>query len=134
MSEALHEYLKTTFGSELDVILSDDQRLRMIHSMMAFTFAHRHEKDDLFITETKKDGIINFSLVRDVMYKYSKKSQENFFGSIFETFYFLNFATSAAFIKQIEKKKDITEFKRERLNKENRQLIAVGTKAMKDMA
>jgi hypothetical protein len=46
----------------------------------------------------------------------------------------LNFATSAAFIEQIEKKKDITEFKRERLNKENRQLIAVGTKAMKDMA
>jgi hypothetical protein len=74
MSEALHEYLKTTFGSELDGILSDDQRLRMIQSMMAFTFAHRHEKDDLFITETKKDGIINFSLVRDVMYKYSKKS------------------------------------------------------------
>lgn len=46
----------------------------MVHSMMAFTFAHRHEKDDLFILETKQDGIINFQLVRDVMYKYSKKS------------------------------------------------------------
>ena len=46
----------------------------MIHAMMAFCFSHRYEKDDLYITETKQDGIIDFSIVRNVMYKYSKKS------------------------------------------------------------
>ena len=39
--------------------------------MMAFVYAHRHNKDDKFIVETKDAGFIDFSIVRDVMYKYS---------------------------------------------------------------
>jgi hypothetical protein len=65
--------------------------------MMAFTFAHRHEKEDLFIAQTKMEGSIDFSVVRDVMYKYSKKSQDTFFSKHFETFFFLKFAKSVAF-------------------------------------
>lgn len=76
----------------------------MIHSMMAFCFCHRYEKDDLYIIETKKDGKIDFSIVRDVMYKYSKNSQEKFFKNLFETFFFLKFATSDKFEAQMLKK------------------------------
>ena len=48
----------------------------MIHSMMAVVFSHRHTKGDVFILEAEKDSpvgkpVIDFSIIRDVMYKYS---------------------------------------------------------------
>ena len=74
MVEALEAYLSEMFTPQLMAALSEDQRVQMSHAMMAFCFCHRHEKEDLYITQTKKDGIIDFSIVRDVMYRYSKKS------------------------------------------------------------
>lgn len=52
--------------------------------------SHRHNKNDEFIAETKMD----FSIVRDTMYKYSKKSQEKFFSYPIFAFLFVWFAQS----------------------------------------
>jgi hypothetical protein len=38
--------------------------------MTAFVYAHRHNKDDLFLKESQ----IDFSVLRDCMYHYSKKA------------------------------------------------------------
>jgi hypothetical protein len=68
--------------------------------MMVFVFAHRHNKEDKFLKETElelekyNDLHLDFSVVRDVMYHYSKKAQERFFTFPFEAFFMAMFATS----------------------------------------
>jgi hypothetical protein len=64
---------------------------------MAFTFAHRYEKDDRFLVESIKDGNMDFSVIRDTMYMYSKRAKEAFFARPIETFFFLRFAQSPDF-------------------------------------
>jgi len=72
--------------------------------MMAFVYAHRHNKDDKFILETKQAGFIDFSIVRDVMYKYSKKAQDRFFEQPIEAYFFAKFAQlGREFIQNKEK-------------------------------
>ena len=46
----------------------------------------------------------DFTIVRDVMYKYSKKAQERFFTYPIESFYFAHFALSKSGQKFIESK------------------------------
>lgn len=58
--------------------------------LMVVVHSHRHNKDDPFIAELK----IDFSLVRDTMYKYSKKAQERFFSYPVFAFLFAWFASS----------------------------------------
>jgi hypothetical protein len=70
---------------------------------MVFLFSHRHTKADQFIVETRQrmDELkaespflyMDFSVVRDVMYRYSKKAQERFFSFPIETYFFVKFAT-----------------------------------------
>jgi len=55
--------------------------------MMMILFSHRHTKKDIFIVEALEEAAqsgyaqltIDFSIVRDVMYKYSKKAEERYF-------------------------------------------------------
>lgn len=54
--------------------------------MMMICFSHRYNKGDKFIQEAeleaKDNGGVNsidFSIIRDVMYKYSKKAQDRYF-------------------------------------------------------
>lgn len=61
---------------------------------MAFVYAHRHNKDDVFILESRKDKYIDFSIVRDVMYSYSKKAQDKFFSHAIESYFLAKFAIS----------------------------------------
>ena len=44
--------------------------MNLIKSMMAFVYAHRHNKEDLFLKESN----IDFTILRDCMYHYSKKA------------------------------------------------------------
>ena len=76
MDLAIEQFIKETLGAKVldNNNFSSDQRSMIIDSMMAFVYSHRHNKDDKFIVETKQAGFIDFSIVRDVMYKYSKKA------------------------------------------------------------
>lgn len=60
--------------------------------MMSFTFSHRFEKDDRFIVESLEDGYIDFSVIRDPMYRYSKRAKDVFFARPIETYFFIRFA------------------------------------------
>lgn len=54
----------------------------MINSMMTIVFSHRYSKGDKFILEAEQEAkerpslsnSIDFGVIRDVMYKYSKKA------------------------------------------------------------
>jgi len=88
-------FLKQTFGD--DVVRPEGKdRNQMVNSMIMIVFSHRYSKGDRFIVEAEKhaDSLVDFSLVRDVMYKYSKKAQERFFAHPIEAFFFSAFALS----------------------------------------
>ena len=67
---------------------------------MVLVHSHRHNKEDPFIAEVT----IDFSLVRDTMYKYSKKAQERFFSHPFFAFLFAWFAGSYEGIKFVNER------------------------------
>ena len=92
--------------------------MQVTQTMMAFTFAHRFEKDDRFIVESMQDGAIDFSVIRDTMYMYSKRAKDCFFAKPIETYLFLRFAQSEEFDRAIEQRDA-----KERLKKENELLI-----------
>ena len=82
--------------------------------MMIFVFAHRHSKGDKFIVETQEamkgkknsDLHFDFSIVRNVMYLYSKKAQEHYMAYPIETFLLAKFASMKDGKKFIESKPD----------------------------
>ena len=84
MDKTLRQFITHLFGPELlaSKAISADQKQQLVQSMMIFVFAHRHSKGDKFIVETQKaleakkssDLHFDFSIVRNVMYMYSKKA------------------------------------------------------------
>jgi hypothetical protein len=42
--------------------------------MITFVYAHRHNKEDLFLVDIKKEKYLDFSILRDCMYHYSRKA------------------------------------------------------------
>ena len=85
--------------------------------MMIFVFAHRHSKGDRFIVETQQalearknpDLHFDFTIVRNVMYMYSKKAQEHYFNYPVESFLMAHFAASSDGQDFIRSKPDHSE-------------------------
>ena len=87
MTSLLESFAQKHFEALLKQLspLCQDEFISML---MVVVHSHRHNKDDAFISEVP----IDFSLVRDTMYKYSKKAQERFFAYPFFAFLFAWFA------------------------------------------
>jgi hypothetical protein len=87
--------------------------------MMIFVFAHRHSKGDRFIVETQEgmeeckqqtsDHHFDFTVVRNVMYLYSKKAQEHYLTYPVEAFFLAHFAASKDGQNFIKSKPDTSE-------------------------
>jgi hypothetical protein len=92
MSKILELYTREVFGSELLDSVTFEERKQMGLSMLAFVYAHRHNKDDRFIKESRH--LVDFSVVRDVQYAYSKKAQDKFFCHAAESYFLAKFAMS----------------------------------------
>lgn len=77
-------------------------------------FPHRYTKCDRFIEETQQEArdkgyageAIDFSIIRDVMYKYSKRAEDRYFRYETEAFMFAAFALSDEGIKFLKGKPD----------------------------
>lgn len=76
------KFIEYIFGSDI-LKLNDDiskvEQQQVINSMMIIVFSHRYSKGDKFIIEAEQEAkddlpVIDFSIIRDVMYKYSKKA------------------------------------------------------------
>ena len=83
-------FLKKFMGENVVNSLENVQDL--VHCMMSFVYAHRHNKDDLFLLQSK--DLIDFTVLRDCMYHYSKKAQDRYFSQPIETYFFAKFAQS----------------------------------------
>ena len=76
----------------------------IVLKMLILLFSHRHNKGDLFISELENSDVnLDFKIQRDIMYKYSKYSHDNFFKSPIDLFFLINFANSDDCISFIEK-------------------------------
>lgn len=86
----VESFIEHIFGKGFltnDNVLNEIQKKKIIIRMMMILFSHRHTKKDIFIVEALEEAAqsgyaqltIDFSIVRDVMYKYSKKAEERYF-------------------------------------------------------
>lgn len=64
--------------------------LRYLDMLKMLVFCHRHHKNDVYLKNTPVD----FSIVREPMYKYSRAAQERFFELPEFAFLFAYFAKS----------------------------------------
>lgn len=102
MDLLVEKFIVQTFGQELfnyddQLNLGESEKMALINSMMMIVFSHRYCKGDLFINEatnSDNENSIDFSIVRDVMYKYSKKAQDRFFAHPIQAFLFATFSLS----------------------------------------
>ena len=119
MDSNLKSFIESLFGEDIfaNDALSKDQKQQLIRSMMIFVFSHRHNKGDRFITETLEelkgaeevDRHFDFSMVRNVMYLYSKKAQEQYFKYPVESFFIAMFAKTQDGKTFIKEKPDTSE-------------------------
>ena len=90
--------------AELGLQNITDIRDEIVIKMLILLFSHRHNKGDLFITELEDQKMdLDFSIQRDIMYKYSKISHDNFFKSPIDMYFLIKFADSDDCISFIEK-------------------------------
>eukprot|EP00347_Sterkiella_histriomuscorum_P007809 403347478 len=99
MTQLLHSFAVQHFESTLSK-LPPGQQIEFIGMLMAVVHSHRHNKEDSFLSESSVD----FSLMRDTMYKYSKKAQERFFSIPVFAYLFAWFASSPEGINFTQKK------------------------------
>lgn len=75
----LEKFIVQTFSQsifQLGPNFGEDEKMQIINSMLMIVFSHRYCKDDVFIKEaiSSTNTYMDFSIIRDVMYKYSKKA------------------------------------------------------------
>jgi|DEB0MinimDraft_12_1074336.scaffolds.fasta_scaffold22194_3 hypothetical protein len=68
------------------------QLLEFTSCILSIVLSHHYQKKD--IRSMVKGTQVDFQLVRDTMYKYSKKAEERFFANPCMAFFFIEFATS----------------------------------------
>jgi hypothetical protein len=114
MDLLVEKFIVQTFGQELfnyddQPDLGSSEKMALINTMMMIVFSHRYCKGDLFIHEAinnVNENSIDFSIVRDVMYKYSKKAQDRFFSHPIDAFLFATFSLSDEGIQFLKSKPD----------------------------
>lgn len=70
MQGVVKGFIDQIFGPRFLEQFEEPLKMRLVKSMMAFVYAHRHNKEDLFLKESHLD----FTILRDCMYHYSKKA------------------------------------------------------------
>lgn len=82
--------------------LNPIQLLEFTSCMLSMVLSHKYQKD--WLVEMIKETPIDFNEVRETMYKYSKKAEENFFSNCCLSYFFVSFANSEKSIEYITKK------------------------------
>ena len=107
MDNLVQRFIANTFGQDILAVTPHDQQL-MINSLIQIVFSHRYSKGDRFIVEAENETSqgIDFNIVRDCMYKYSKKAQDRYFSYPIEAFWFAAFSLSDEGNKFLRSKPD----------------------------
>lgn len=117
MYQIVQGFIDHIFGKDIlsnNTSLDANQKKLIILRVMMILFSHRHTKKDTFIEEAQQEALesgckelaIDFSTIRDVMYKYSKKAEEKYFQCETESFMFAAFALSDEGVNFLKEKPD----------------------------
>lgn len=107
MNVMMKDFIDYILGKDILKEIGSCEKQQIIHSMMMICFSHRYNKGDRFIQEQETEAEpIDFTIVRDVMYKYSKKAQDRYFSYPIEAFLFAAFALSDEGINFLQNKPD----------------------------
>jgi len=106
----IDDFLVSLFGKKmLSSKLSKEEHAQLSHSVMMVVFSHRFNKDDKFVLEIREgceSNPIDYTIVRDVLYKYSKKASDRFIALPAKSFLFATFALSDEGLKFLHAKPD----------------------------
>ena len=100
--------------------LSEKAKFQLVELVKLLVFSHRHNKTDEYL----KDPLIDFSIVREPMYKYSRHAQDKFFDYATYAFLFAWFEANPrarTFAKEKFAENDNSNYP-ERMESEIRQL------------
>ena len=103
LNELINDYAEANFAKVLSH-MKDWQRAEFTSMLSLVVLSHRHNKEESIHKQQTKKGELDFSLVRDTMYKYSKKAQERFFKNAFLSFLFIGFSASKEGLTYIDQK------------------------------
>ena len=92
LNDLVKQYAAANFGKIINS-MKESQRCDFTAMLSLVVLSHRHNKEES-ITKKKDKYELDFSIVRDTMYKYSKKVQERFFKNSPLAFLFIAFAAS----------------------------------------
>ena len=82
----------TVITAETDTLMNIQQLLQFIDSSLSIVLCYHHQKEDI---KTIMEGTnVDFKLIRDPMYKYSKKAEEKFFQNACMAYFFIQFSQS----------------------------------------
>ena len=91
----LTKFLDSMFDDICVKLNSKEMVSKLVIGLSAILFSHRYDKKDRFIIECQDNGTeINFNIIRDVMYKYSKKAQRALLSRPEDAFFLMNFAST----------------------------------------
>lgn len=112
--------------------MSEEERTSMHGYVSVILHSHRHNKNNGFM-QTEEGKSLDFDTVRDVMYKYSKKSQRRFFDVPVLAFLLHHFASHQRCEEQIKLKyASQDEEYRAKIREEVRELNAIAIEAMNE--
>lgn len=89
LANILKSFTSLYFGNLLSK-LPPNVSEEFICNLLMLVHSHRHNKEESLFEENQAD----FSIVRDPMYKYSKKAEDRFLSNAYLSFFFLFFAQS----------------------------------------
>lgn len=72
--------------------MSQKDLIKYTSTILSIVLSHHYQKDE--ILSMVKDTSVDFQIVRDTMYKYSKKAEEKFFQEPCFAYFFVQFSTS----------------------------------------
>jgi hypothetical protein len=79
-------------NNENTTVMTPQQILNFTSSILSIVLSHHFQKED--IKKMIEGTSVDFQLVRDSMYKYSKKAEERLFTNPCFAYFFVQFATS----------------------------------------
>ena len=74
----------------VDTPMTEKQLLDFSSGILSIVLSHHFQKED--IKRVTHGTSVDFAIVRDTMYKYSKRAEENFFRNSCMAFFFVQFA------------------------------------------
>jgi len=80
------------FNMKQPIKMTSNQLLEFTSCLLSIVLSHHFQKRD--IEGATRGTQIDFMLVRDTMYKYSKRAEERFFSNPCLAYFFIEFATS----------------------------------------